>query len=249
MQATGCEGCRNGSSLDFEFTMAFQPIVDVASRTVFAHEALVRGPNGEGAMSVLAKVDEHNRYAFDQACRVRAIEMASALGMQSALSINFLPNAVYEPQACIRLTIATAERCGFPVQRIMFELLEDERSSDLAHLTSIFTDYDKRGFITAIDDFGAGFAGFEFLAAFQPQIIKIDMHLIRDVHTHKVRRTIVEGLTRIAHGLGITVVAEGVESREEVQVLRGFGIALYQGYVFARPQVGALPSVDWSAAD
>ncbi len=249
MSDTGCEGCRNGEALDFEFTMAFQPIVDVAKREVFAHEALVRGPTGEGAYSILAKVGPHNRYAFDQACRVRAIEMASALGMQSRLSINFLPNAVYRAEACIRLTLATAERCGFPVDRIMFELLEDERSNDLAHLTSIFTEYAKRGFITAIDDFGAGFAGFEFLAAFQPQVIKIDMQLIRNVHIDRVRRTIVEGLVNIAHGLDIMVVGEGVECREEVEVLRDMGVALFQGYVFARPAVGPLPQVDWAAID
>lgn len=247
MPGTGCAGCRNGNALDFGFTMAFQPIVDVETRTVFAHEALVRGPAGEGAHSILSKVGPHNRYAFDQACRVRAIELASALDMQSHLSINFLPNAVYRAEACIRLTLETAERCGFPIHRIMFELLEDERSQDLEHLTSIFTEYARRGFTTAIDDFGAGFAGFEFLAAFQPHIIKIDMQLIRNVHTDRVRRTIVEGLVRIARGLDTRVVGEGVECREEVDVLREMGVTLFQGYVFAKPGLATLPVVDWSA--
>lgn len=67
-----CPGCSAGNVLGFDFTMAFQPIVNMTTRTVFAHEALVRGLAGEGAPSILARVDAANRYAFDQACRVRA---------------------------------------------------------------------------------------------------------------------------------------------------------------------------------
>ena len=225
--------------------MAFQPIVDLVHRTVYAHEALVRGVNGEGAASVLARVDAGNRYAFDQACRVKAIEQATALGMRSKLSINFLPNAVYRAEACIRLTLATAERCGFPVEDIMFELTEDERANDLPHLTSIFKEYERRGFITAIDDFGSGYAGFDFLAAFQPDVIKIDMGLVRDVDSHRPRRAIVGGVVRICQELGISVIGEGVETSAEVDTLRDMGVELFQGYIFARPATGDLPVVDW----
>jgi EAL domain-containing protein (putative c-di-GMP-specific phosphodiesterase class I) len=68
-----CGDCRDGGALDFAFSYAYHPIIDVRSRTVFAHEALVHGPAGEGAMSVLARVNDSNRYRFDQACRVKAI--------------------------------------------------------------------------------------------------------------------------------------------------------------------------------
>ncbi|HEY1090101.1 MAG TPA: EAL domain-containing protein, partial [Burkholderiaceae bacterium] len=79
--------------MSFRFSYAYQPIVDIARREVFAHEALVRGAAGEGAMTVLSQVNEQNRYRFDQACRVKAIKTAAALGMESRLSINFMPNA------------------------------------------------------------------------------------------------------------------------------------------------------------
>src|SRR4051812_4257890 len=127
--ATGCEGCRDGAGFELPFTMAFQPIVDVQDRRIFAHEALVRGVGGEGAFSVLKAVEESNRYAFDQQCRVKAIELATQLDLPkdgANLSINFMPNAVYEPRACIRLTLATAMRTGFPLNRIIFEFTEDE---------------------------------------------------------------------------------------------------------------------------
>ena len=77
--ASGCARCKNDEPLGFEFVFAFQPIVDLDSRTIYAHEALVRGPQGESAYSVLAKVTDANRYRFDQACRVHAIEGAAAL--------------------------------------------------------------------------------------------------------------------------------------------------------------------------
>lgn len=68
-----CEACVRGAGLGFDFSYAYQPIVDIQTRTVFAHEALVRGPSGEGAGWVLERVNDANRYRFDQACRVKAI--------------------------------------------------------------------------------------------------------------------------------------------------------------------------------
>jgi len=108
--------CRNGEAFPLPFSMAFQPVVNVRTETVFAHEALVRGPSGQSAGSFLSAVDATNRYAFDQQCRVKAIEQASALYPtegEMALSINFMPNAVYEPRACIRLPLAAATRTVF----------------------------------------------------------------------------------------------------------------------------------------
>ncbi len=101
----GCRGCLDPEAI-FPFTMAFQPIVDVQHQRIDAYEALVRGPNGEGAGYVLSKVNDRNRYAFDQACRTKAIDLAARLGITCRLNINFLPNAVYEPKACIRATLA-----------------------------------------------------------------------------------------------------------------------------------------------
>ena len=94
--------------------MAFQPIVDVRSREVFAYEALVRGLDGSGAAHILGQVNDDNRYQFDQACRVKAVRLAAQLGMGCHVSINFLPNAVYEPAACIRTTLEAAQQHQFP---------------------------------------------------------------------------------------------------------------------------------------
>ena len=137
--------------------------------------------DGEGAGAVMARVRPEQMYRFDQTCRVKAIVTAAKLGMTSRLSINFNPNAVYEPATCIRLTLAAAERSGFAPDRLIFEVTESERIRDTGHLVRIVNDYQRRGFMTAIDDFGAGYAGLNLLAEFQPDIVKLDMALIRGI--------------------------------------------------------------------
>lgn len=235
----GCAECRGAEALGFAFTMAFQPIVDLTTRTLFAYEALVRGPAQESAASVLAMVNDQNRYRFDQACRIRAIELASRLRLQDIagckLSINFLPNAVYRPETCIRATLEAAQQFDFPLDRLMFEVTEVEQIDDPSHLKRIFEEYSKRGFTTAIDDFGAGYSGLNLLASFQPQIIKLDMALTRNIHRDVVRQAIVAGIIQVAARLNIEVIAEGIEITGERDVLVGLGVRYMQGYLFARP--------------
>jgi EAL domain-containing protein (putative c-di-GMP-specific phosphodiesterase class I) len=242
----GCQGCRDGELLPFDFTMAFHPIVDVGQGRVWGYEALVRGTEGQSAGHVLGQVTEANRYKFDQACRVKAIELAGRLfepDLDTRLSINFMPNAVYEPSACIRASLAAAARVGLRPERIMFEFTEDERIADPRHVERIVAEYKRLGFVTAIDDFGAGHAGLNLLAKFQPDLIKLDMELIRGIATSPARQAIVAGVVGIARALDIAVIAEGIETTDELVMLRAAGIALFQGYLFAKPAVEQLPPI------
>ncbi|MET0967702.1 MAG: EAL domain-containing protein, partial [Tardiphaga sp.] len=231
-----CEGCRDDVALPFEFKMAYQPIVDLNNQRVWGYEALVRGPNGESAWSVLSQVTDAIRYRFDQAARVLAIETAGRLyaGQDLKLSINFMPNAVYEPAACIQKSLAAARRVDFPHRNLMFEFTENERIEDAAHVQRIVEAYRAFGFWTALDDFGAGYAGLGLLARLQPDLIKIDMELLRDIHLSRAKQAIVAGIVGIARELDITVLGEGVESADELAVLRAAGISLFQGYHFAK---------------
>lgn len=241
-----CDGCKDGIDPPFDFTMAFQPIVDLAAGRVWGYEALVRGPGGAPAGEILGRVDTANRYSFDQSCRIKAIELAGRLFPRDEppmLSINFMPNAVYEPAACIRASLAAAQRVGFPHDRIMFEFTEDERVADVAHITAIVAEYQRLGFLTAIDDFGSGFSGLGLLARFSPDLIKLDMHLIRGIDADPRRRAIIAGVLAMARALGIAVIAEGIETEAEAAVVKAAGIDLVQGYHFARPALEALPPV------
>ncbi len=242
-----CEDCGKAERVGFQFEFAYQPIVDVNQKLVFAHEALVRGPNGEGALSVLSQVNDQNRYRFDQACRVKAIKGAKELGIREHISINFLPNAIYKPELCIRTTLEAARVHGFPLDRIIFEVTEGERIEDGPWFAKILREYKRCGFKTAIDDFGAGYAGMKLLADFQPDIVKIDMDLIRGIEGHRPRQAIVRSLVRLCEELAITVVAEGIETPAEQDFLRDAGIALMQGYLFAKPAFRAVADIPETA--
>jgi EAL domain-containing protein (putative c-di-GMP-specific phosphodiesterase class I) len=243
---TGCSACRDGNGLVFPISMAFQPIVDMNTRQVFAHEALVRGIAGESAGSLIARVDAHNRYAFDQSCRIKAVEWAAGLQLPARLSINFMPNAVYRAETCIQATLEAARRYNFPLERIIFEVTEQEQVLDIPHLTNILRAYRQQGFMTAIDDFGAGYAGLNLLADFQPDLIKLDMDLIRGVDGDRVRQILVETTLDMCRKLGIRVIAEGIETRAELDCLRQMGVELFQGYLIARPGFETLPDVHYA---
>ena len=239
-----CSTCSCYKGLGFNIQMAFQPIINTTTQTIYAHEALVRGLNGEGAGEVLSRVNSDNIYSFDQTCRMTAIESAAALNMQEHLSINFMPNAIYEPETCLERTLATAKKVNFPHERIIFEVTEHEKIENHSLLVDVFTTYKQHGFLTAIDDFGEGYAGLNLLADFQPDIIKLDMQLVRNIHEKRITQIILKGILSVAHELGITVVAEGIEQEGEYLYLRDQGIELMQGYYFARPQLESLAALD-----
>ncbi|GAB2175306.1 EAL domain-containing protein [Dongia sp. agr-C8] len=252
---TGCANCRDAKPA-FPFSMAFQPVVDVERRAIDAYEALVRGPNGEGAGAVLAQLTPENRYAFDQACRVKAIELATALGFgglgagAARLNINFLPNAVYEPAACIRLTLEAARRTGFPLDRLTFEIVEQEELSQEPHLKRIIEEYKRHGFKVALDDFATGYSGLARLAALRPDIVKLDRVMVQDVHQDRVRLAIVAAVAALCREIDVKLVLEGVETAEEVAALRSVGGRYMQGFYFAKPAFEALPglpSLRWPA--
>ncbi len=233
-----CEG-----TLPFAFSMAFQPIVDVEQALIVGYEALVRGPQGQSAGSILSKVDAVTLYRFDQACRIKALELASQLGMRQTLSINFLPNAVYEPSACIEATLETARRLDWPTQRVNFEIVETEYVKDRGHLRNIIDTYQSMGFSTALDDFGTGYANLELLTDLTPNTLKLDLQLVRNVHLDPRRQAMLRATASLARDLDIELIAEGVENLEEARWLTQQGIHRQQGFLYARPLLEQLPEV------
>ena len=109
--------------------------------------------------------------------------------------------------------------------------------ADTDHVANIVQSYQDMGFGTAIDDFGAGHAGLGLLARFQTDYLKLDMELIRRIDSSLPRRMIVEGVIRMATNMGIVVIAEGIETVAEYDILAGFGVRYMQGYLLARPQM------------
>lgn len=235
--------CPCHTDLNIAIAMAFQPIVDCHSQTVFGYEALVRGPNGESAASILAQVTEGNKYSFDQACRVEAIKTLASLDRQARLSINFLPNAIYNPNTCIQRTLAAAKAYQYDTKKLMFEVVEHEAPTSKNKLREIFEAYQAMGFTTALDDFGIGYSGLTQLLELRPDLVKLDRALIDRIDQNKDKQIIVKHLVHMLKDMGIKSLAEGVERREEYHLLHQYGVDLMQGYYFAKPALQSLPPI------
>lgn len=238
-----CRACQVPPDRPLPVAMAFQPIVDVPAREVYAYEALVRGPAGQPAAWVFEQLQGEDIYHFDQACRVAALRSAARLGVPCQLSINFLPNAVYEPATCLRATLRTAQEVGFPLSRITFEVTEHEHVLDEAHVRRIIDTYRRYGFTIALDDYGAGHANAGLLLALRPDVVKLDMGVVRGVDGDEWRRALVRKMVTFAREVGRLVIAEGVETAGEARALLDLGITHMQGFYFAQPGFECLPEV------
>lgn len=217
------------------YSFAYQPIVDVSSRTIFSYEALIRGINNEPARDVLKKIPAADMHHFDELSRKQAIRIAAHLGLHTHLNLNFLPRSIENSPTAITSLLEVTEHLGIRPEQIVVEILEREIISDYTLFNDIINECRSAGVVFAIDDFGSGYAGLKMLAEFQPNLIKIDMDLIRDIHHRGPRQAILRGILRTCHDLGIDIIAEGVETTEEYQWLYNEGITLYQGNLFARP--------------
>lgn len=223
------------------FSYAFQPIVDADSGTPLAHEALIRGPQGQSAASVLAAVEPAAMHRFDRDARTAAIGLAGRLGLSGLLSLNFLPQALETLPDAIESMLSAATRAGIPLRSLILEVTEGEVIHDTARLARELNAYRARGLRLAIDDFGAGYSGLNLLADFQPDIVKLDMKLVRGIDASGPRQAIARAVIQACDDLGIETIAEGVETEAEYRWFRRIGVRLYQGYLFGRPAFEQLP--------
>ena len=233
--------CASSPPRCIDFSYAFQPIVDTAARRIVSDEALIRGVNGEPARHVLSRVAPEDVHAFDADSRVEAIMLASKLAIACNLNLNFLPLGLFLEQASLDTTIDAARSCGLDPSRIVIEVTEGEVIDDPARFVRKLNTYRSSGLKVAIDDFGAGYSGLNLLAEFQPDQIKVDMALVRGIESHGPRQAIVRAIIGCCLDLGIDIVAEGVETAEELDWFESEGVSLFQGYLFAAPRLATLP--------
>lgn len=224
------------------FSFAFQPIVHAPSGGVIAYEALVRGAGNEPAAQVLQQVRPRDRYCFDERSRGVAIELAASLGLDCALHINLLPRGL--GARCTRPgpMLAAAARAGIAPDRLVLEIVESEAIRDHSSFLRAVDGFRAAGLRVAIDDFGAGYAGLTLLAELQPDIIKLDMELVRGIDRRGPRQAIVRGIVRTCLDLGIDLVAEGIETPGELAWCRAEGLELFQGNLIAEPAFEQLPT-------
>lgn len=224
-----------------KFSFAFQPIVNVNTHSIVSFEALVRGINNDPAYQVFQKVRKDDKYFFDELLRINAIKLATELGISCNLNLNLLPKSLEMSETAISSTLAMAEEVGLALNQITIEITESEIIENYKWFVEAINKYRHFGINIAIDDFGAGYSGLNFLSELQPDSLKLDMSLIRDIGKHGPRQAIVRGVIRTSLDLGIDIIAEGIETKEEYLWCAEEGIELFQGYFFAKPGFEHLP--------
>ena len=223
------------------FSFAFQTILDAEAGRVFAHEALIRGPCGEAAAAVLSAVEPSCLHAFDRDARISAINLAARLGLPGLLSLNFLAQALETVPDAIDSMLAAAAQLGVPARNLILEVTESEIIHDTQHFAQQLNAYRASGLRLAIDDFGAGYSGLNLLVDFQPDVVKLDMKLVRGIDAHGPRQAIARAVIQVCDDLGIEVIAEGIETEREYRWFKRTGVRLFQGYLFGRPAFEAMP--------
>ena len=216
--------------------MAFQPIVDATTGKVAAYEALIRTEEPSlrrpdlllGVAERLGRMQEVGRVV-----RAAVAEAAAAAPPGVDLFVNLHGLELNDEEL-----YAPASPLAGIARRVVLEITERAALDVIADARTRVAMLRRLGFRIAIDDLGAGYAGLASLAALEPDVVKLDMSLVRDIHLHPTKHRVVTAITTLCHELGCQVVAEGVETAAEHATLRASGLRLLQGYLFARPARG-----------
>lgn len=227
----------------------FHPIINPASNEIYGYEALTRGLDEQGevippvALFQMAK-DLDLLFYLDRLCRETIIQRASEAGITKKLFINFIPTSIYDPEKCLKSTDEAIMKHGLNPEQIVFEVVETERVNDFDHLNYILDYYKRKGYSTALDDIGSGYSSTSSLLALNPDYMKIDMALVRNIHNDPEKQLILQEYVNVARIKNIRVLAEGIEQVEELTYLNTLNIDLMQGYYFAKPSTTPLLTLE-----
>ncbi|KHT20490.1 diguanylate phosphodiesterase [Pectobacterium brasiliense] len=227
-------------------SFAFQPIIDPLSRQIVSLEALIRPPSGELPHTYFEGLTDDEAYETDLKSKKVAFAMAAALQLgEQSLSINLRPMTLVKIPQAVNFLLQEIQINGLVPEQIIIEFTETEVISRFDEFTDAVRLLKAAGIRVAIDHFGAGFAGLLLLAQFQPDRIKINRDLIKDVHKSGSRQAIIQAIIKCCTSLEISVSAVGIEKPEEWMWLESAGVSLFQGYLFAKPEIGTIPAVAW----
>lgn len=225
---------------------AFQPIVDPLAQHTLSLEALIRSATGGSPEDYFAQFAPEEIYTADLQSKKRAFALAkNLLKPGQTLSINLLPMSLVEVPDAVDFLLREIAANGLVPEQIVVEVTENEVISRIDEFTNAIKQLKASGISLALDDFGAGFGGLSLLARVQPERIKIDLSIVRDVHKSGPKQAIIQALIKCCSALEIAVIAEGVEKAEEWMWLESAGISHFQGFLFARPALNSVPAVAW----
>ncbi len=221
-------------------TTHFQPIIDIRDESIYGYETLTRGVKEDGELmypDILFAKSKRNDFNFklDRLCRESALKTSATKKVHQKVFINFIPTAIYDPEFCLKSTQMWAKQLNFDPSQIVFEVVETEQVKDQSHLKKILEYYREKGFKIALDDVGEGYSSLNMLIELQPDIIKIDRNIISNIDSNELKQSTYRALFNLARENDIVVLAEGIETRTELEMIKSIGVDLAQGYYFAKP--------------
>ncbi|HWZ92296.1 MAG TPA: EAL domain-containing protein, partial [Polyangiaceae bacterium] len=212
---------------------AYQPIVRAGDFSIFAYEALLRveEPMLPHPGAVLSAAERGNRiFDVGQAVRSSVVTAAPSAQTQWLLFVNLHPEDLQDPSLYRADSLFTAL-----ANRVVLEITERASLDHIPGMQAKIASLRELGFQIALDDLGAGYAGLTSFTQLEPEFVKLDMSLIRDVDTHSTKQKIIRSMVQLCHDLGKQVVAEGIETPAERDILCSLGCDLLQGYLFSKP--------------
>jgi diguanylate cyclase (GGDEF)-like protein len=225
---------------DQQLNTVFQPIVDLRNVSLFGYEALTRGPADSALHSPINLFESAGRHglmsALEYACRELACSRFVRYGAEGKLFLNVSPMSLLEPEYQRGMTHRILDRIGLPAERIVIELSEQYPLDDYVLMRDATDHFRAHGFQIAIDDLGAGYAGLRAWSELRPDYVKVDRHFIERVDADPVKREFLRSILEIAKELDCQVVAEGIETVEQLMTVQSLGIPFGQGYFIGRPE-------------
>jgi diguanylate cyclase (GGDEF)-like protein len=219
----------------------FQPIASLENASIYAHEALIRGPQGTPLHTpdalLRAAADEDLDYEFEFACVIAAMQMWGTMQAPGRLFVNISANALThffdERGSDDLLRLVTG--LGVVPRMLVLEITEHERVQDMDHLMGVVQKIRTVGMSIALDDFGDGRSSLRLWSQIKPEVVKIDKYFTKDISAHGDKLKTIQALQQIAAVFGSELVAEGIETAEDMRVLRDLGITFGQGYFLGYP--------------
>jgi diguanylate cyclase (GGDEF)-like protein len=223
----------------------FQPIVSLRDGIIFGYEALSRGPEGSDLYNPSLLFDLAQKFdllwELEFLCRTRAIETAHILNSQVKLFLNVNPNVIHDVKFRQGFTKEYLGLYSINPEDIIFEITEKEAVNNILDFKKAIENYKSQSYKIAIDDAGAGYSGLNMISDINPHFIKLDMNLIRDIDKDVTKQSLVKGLAEFASISNTSLIAEGIETENELLKLIDLGIHYGQGFFIQRPSASIVP--------
>jgi EAL domain-containing protein (putative c-di-GMP-specific phosphodiesterase class I) len=218
----------------------FQPVVDLQAQRVLGYEAASRGPARGPLHSPLTLFDHASRagllVALDRLCNEAACARFEALEVPGLLFVNCSPPSFVAAGARGAEAEAALGLVGLRPERVVIEVTEQQPVDDFAAMRAAADVFHRLGYHIAVDDLGAGYAGLRFWTELRPDYVKIDRHFIENIDADASKRDFVRSIVEIGRGLGCRVVAEGIETEDELAMVQDLGIEFGQGFLLGVPR-------------